>query len=84
VEELDAGGSQYSKQLEVMSTLSAPDVQERLNKMRAAGLDVIEVGTEALEEFRTHTRSMISVALEQDNIVLARDLFNLYEKHFSR
>ena len=84
VEELDAGGSQYSKQLEVMSSLSAPDVQKRLYKMRAVGLDVIEVGTEALEEFRTHTRKMISVTLEQDNLVLAHDLFNLYEKHFTR
>ena len=84
VEEIFDKGSSFAKELTVRDDLSAPDVLAHIRSARAASMDVIEVGAEELEAFRTSTRKMITVALERDNIALARDLFNLYEKHFSR
>lgn len=83
VEELFDNGSSLSKEI-VVTGPNYPDVQEEIGSLRTAGFDVVEVGAEALESFRIAARSMITTALERENIALARDLFNLYEKHFSR
>lgn len=84
VEELADKGSDFSKTLETLPSLSDSEVLAAIHEMRTGGLDVIEVEAEGMLSFRDSTRKMITTALENDNIALARDLFNLYEKHFSK
>lgn len=84
VEELADLGRDHYKEVSFVKSLSVSDIQEAVRRLRAADLEVVEVGKESVSAFRVDVRRMITVALEDDNIVLARDLFNLYEKHFTR
>jgi Ribosomal protein L7/L12 C-terminal domain len=83
VDELVDKGGDFSKSLETLPSLKDSEVLAAIHELRTGGLDVFEVEAEGMLSYRDATRKMITSALENDNIALARDLFNLYEKHFS-
>ena len=83
VEDVIAKGKPHKATLTVVQSLTADEIKVHIKELRTAGLDVIEVGAEETESFRTQTRKMIALALEANNMALARDLFDLYEKHFA-
>lgn len=84
VEDLADKGSEYQRDLIVVQGLSDVELKEAISGLRAAGVGVIEVGREERGAFRVSIRKMIGVALDEDQIDLAKDLFILYEKHFAR
>lgn len=84
IEELADKGEEYSKDLIVAQSVTDFELDQAIAQLKAAGIKVVETSRGERELFRVSLRKMIGVALDDDQIDLAKDLFTLYEKHFAR
>lgn len=60
-------------------------VEDAIKRLSAAGFEVTPAAGDGdpYLEYRTHTRKMIAVALEDNNVPFARTLLDFYEKYLS-